>query len=177
MEKYNEYYDYIKKFEKNNKNFINKISFYREILDNQNKKMTCDEYYNLSNIMLENLDIKNIISYDHYMLVIDIMMITAINCDDYNKNYSNLMFEKAIKFGEENDNYSYQNFYDALNCAYTWMGTIKYAKKEYKEALILFNKVIANYNKVKDNPNYNIREKDSVPISRNYIEIINKTFS
>ena len=171
---YKNYLDVINKFEKNN-NKDSKVVFYRWILENNKKNMSIKEYYNLSIKMINNLDKEKVDNYDKYMLIMDILMITAIVCSD-NKciDFANNLFSMAISFGEENDKYSKQNYYDVLNCAYSWIGTIYFSNKEYEKALIVFNKVIDNYYKVKNEPNYKIKEKESVPISQKYIKEITK---
>ena len=163
---FNDYVDLIKKFEKQYGTDIEKkICFYRYLL-NSNKRVNLDEYYKLSKSFLRRLNINNVKSIEQYLLIIDIMMITAIMLDRYSDREKALeMFESAIKFGNKYSSYSKENYYDALNCAYSWKGVYCYNSFKYEEALLCFNKIIDNYN-------YFVKEKDSVPISEMYIRKI-----
>ena len=81
-------------------------------------------------------------------------------------------FNKAIEYGEKHKKESKERFYDEINCAYTWIGYYLYNEEDYNESLKYFKKVIKNYNSVKDDPNYSVNEKDSVPNSISYINSI-----
>ena len=109
----------------------------------------------------------------YYKLIIDYYILTAIECDMY-KDIDNAKkyFNKAIEYGEKHKKESKERFYDEINCAYTWIGYYLYNEEDYNESLKYFKKVIKNYNSVKEDPNYSVNEKDSVPNSISYINSI-----
>ncbi len=110
---------------------------------------------------------------DYYMLVIDVTILTALyfyRCQDFDESYN--YFLKAVKVGEDCFTESKKNYFDALNCAYTWVGFYDYQKHEYQKALTSFHRVLELYDLVKDDPNYFVKEADSVPNSIRYIDMI-----
>ena len=107
---YKNYLYVINEFEKDSK-IDKKIIFYRWILENNKKNMSIKDYYNLSIKTLDNLDKEKVDSFEKYMLIMDILMITAIVCSDNScAELANNLFNMAISFGEKNDKYSKQNF-------------------------------------------------------------------
>ena len=83
-------------------------------------------------------------------------------------------FKTAINCGEENINYSKEEYYNALNCAYSWLGVIYYNQKDIPNALSCFNKAVEHYNEVKDDPNYFVKEDQVIGICKGYIESLSK---
>ncbi len=124
---------------------------------------------NINNVLKKNKKKEN----PYYITLIDTYMLTALFCVS-NEDTVNARkyFNKSVKVGEDNFEESKKNYHDALNCAYTWVGYYLYSEENYKEALKCFEKVIELDNSVKDDPNYHLTEKDSVPNSIKYIEMI-----
>ncbi len=151
--------------------------FYRELFKIADSLDNVDFLIDVTGIITNNIYelLKNKIKdgNPYYMCLIDTYMLTAIYCYSNKENdKARDFFFKAVKTGEDNLEESKKNFHDALNCAYTWAGFYLYNEKKYDEALKLFNNVLRLYDEVKDDPNYHIREKDSVPNSLRYIELI-----
>ena len=75
---------------------------------------------------------------------------------------------------EKAEDPSKKNYYDIINCAYSWLVYYSYNDKNYDKVKEYCNKVLSNYNEVKDDPDYNITEKESVSICLNYLDSIKK---
>ena len=148
--------------------------FYRIILDFKSTLRDLPLSIEITDIVTDTL-LKKVKKNNnpYYKLIIDYYMLTALECDSY-KDIENAKkyFNKAIEFGEKYSKESKERYYDELNCAYTWIGYYLYQDKDYKNALKCFEKVMDKYNSVKDDPNYSVTEKDSVPNSISYIENI-----
>lgn len=85
-----------------------------------------------------------------------------------------IYFQNAVIFGENHSIFSKQEYFDSLNCAYSWAGVIYFNQKNKKEALNCFKKAVEHYNEVKDDPNYEVKEKDIITICKQYIEGLQK---
>lgn len=150
-----------------------RIIFYRVIVDKMNSSI--DFSFSIKILLkiyskIVDLEILNI---DSYLLKIDTIMILGI------QYFQNKQVEKskkkileAIQFGEKYIYFSKENYYDALNCAYSWMGYYYYQDGNLEEALTCFKKILSYDEEVKDDPNYYVKEENSVSMSRAYIEEI-----
>lgn len=114
-------------------------------------------------------------SYDSYFLVIDSLMLLGI---EYylikDKNNAIDYFKKVVDFGEKYRSYSKENYFDIINCAYSWLVYYSFEDGDYKTTAKYCNKVINNYLEVKDDPNYFVTEKESVDICKKYLDEIKK---
>ena len=151
--------------------------FYRELFKISENLDNVDFLIDVSNLISNNiyklLKKKNKNGNPYYMCLIDTYMLTALYCySNKESEKAREFFFKAVKVGEDNLEESKKNYHDALNCAYTWAGFYLFNEKKYDEALSYFETVLKLYDEVKDDPNYHIREKDSVPNSLRYIELI-----
>lgn len=121
---------------------------------------------------IEHLKIDN---YDSYFLSIDSLMLLGI---EYylikDKNNAIDCFNKVVDFGEKYKSYSKENYYDIINCAYSWLVYYTFEDGDYKTTEKYCNKVIDNYLEVKDDPNYFVTEKESVDICKKYLDEIKK---
>lgn len=116
---------------------------------------------------------KNKIDKQTYTTIMDANILTGIEL--YYKpdiNTAANHFKVAITCGEDNLNYSKEEYYNALNCAYSWLGVIYYNQKDIPNALTCFEKAIEHYNEVKDDPNYFVKENQVIGICKGYIETI-----
>lgn len=150
-----------------------RIIFYRVIVDKMNSSI--DFSFSIKILLkiyskIVDLEILNI---DSYLLKIDTIMILGI------QYFQNKQVEKskkkileAIQFGEKYIYFSKENYYDALNCAYSWLGYYYYQEGNLEEALTCFKKILSYDEEVKDDPNYYVKEENSVSMSRAYIEEI-----
>jgi tetratricopeptide (TPR) repeat protein len=87
---------------------------------------------------------------------------------------SQIYFQNAIIYGENHLDYSKKEYYDSLNCAYSWAGVIYFNQNNKIEAYNCFQKAIDHYNEVKDDPNYNVKEKDIIQICTQYVAGLQK---
>ena len=121
---------------------------------------------------IEYLEIDN---YDSYFLVIDSLMLLGI---EYylikDKNNAIDYFYKVVDFGEKYRSYSKENYFDIINCAYSWLVYYSFEDGDYKSTEKYCNIVIDNYLEVKDDPNYFVTEKESVDICKKYLDEIKK---
>ena len=121
---------------------------------------------------IEYLEIDN---YDSYFLVIDSLMLLGI---EYylikDKNNAIDYFYKVVDFGEKYRSYSKENYFDIINCAYSWLVYYSFEDGDYKTTEKYCNIVINNYLEVKDDPNYFVTEKESVDICKKYLDEIKK---
>lgn len=171
---YQSFCDLIEYYEKCEKKTY-KVYFYRKIIDSIDLINNLNEALDILNKVLINVNDISINDVFVYKLVIDVYVLTAIYYfTGKNYNTSEKYFDLSIEFGKKYDKLSKEDFYDALNCAYTWKAYYLRTRRENKEALLLYKQVIKNYEKVKDDPNYHVREIESVDISKKSIEEINK---
>ncbi len=166
-----EYQELIYLFEKEVKRKKQKedylANFYRLLLDNtslvNNAKYGLDVLKSICN----NVEKIKINSLFEYKVIIDAYVLTGIMTFQLKRlDESKIYFYKAINFGEQYRNYSKENYYDALNCAYTWYAYFFMMMKKYDGAEKIYNRVLTNYNEVKDDPNYFVTEKESVETSK-----------
>lgn len=151
--------------------------FYRTIFDLIQKLNLLDLMLSVSLEIIDNLN--RVVKEKHkkdnpyFMCLIDTYMINGICCDMVNKkDKARELFNSAVELGEKYLDESKKNFHDALNCAYTWAGVYLYNDQKYEESLKCFERVIELFNQVKFEPNYHIREVDSVPNSIQYIKVL-----
>lgn len=121
---------------------------------------------------IDNLEIEN---YDSYFLAIDSLMLLGI---EYyltkDKNNAIDCFNKVVDFGEKYRSYSKENYFDIINCAYSWLVYYSFEDGDYKTTEKYCDIVINNYLEVKDDPNYFVTEKESVDICKKYLDEIKK---
>ncbi len=124
---------------------------------------------------INEIDTLEINSYDSYFLVIDSLMLLGI---EYylikDKNNAIDCFNKVVVFGEKYKDYSKENYFDIINCAYSWLVYYTFEDGDYKTTEKYCNKVLDNYLEVKDDPNYFVTEKESVDICKKYLDEIKK---
>ena len=148
-----------------------RANFYRLILDREDIINNVNYSFDILLAIINNVETLKVNNIFVYKIVIDAYILGAIVASQINKSKeSEELFDKAIKFGEEHNGYSKDNYYDALNCAYTWKAYFYLSKREYSKAKLLYNKVVTNYEEVKDDPNYFVKEKQSVDTSKAYLE-------
>jgi tetratricopeptide (TPR) repeat protein len=151
------------------------VKYYRDLLQNNIKVKDIKLRISNYNVILNNVKDIPVDNYDTYKLIFDAYMLLAL---DYQAigyiNYAEVLFEDVINFGKKNDKYSKKDYYDLLNCAYSWMVYILYNRKDYKKAIEYCNIVINNYDSVKNNKGYHVSEIDSVKICKDYLNSINK---
>ena len=158
-----------------NNNFTNNyINFYKVLLKKIKQIKNIEIRINSLIIINENINKDDIINYDSYFIVIDTIMLLGIDYYLTNNNKAKKQFMDVVSFGEKYYYYSKENFYDIINCAYSWLVYYSYNEKDYSMVEYYCNKVINNYYEVKNDPNYNVQEKDSVDICIKYLEIIKK---
>lgn len=148
--------------------FKNKLESIKKIEDSNDMISELIKF----NKEIDNLEIN---SYDSYFLVIDSLMLLGI---EYylikDKNNAIDCFNKVVGFGEKYKSYSKENYYDIINCAYSWLVYYSFEDGDYKTTEKYCNKVIDNYLEVKDDPNYFVTEKESVDICKKYLDEIKK---
>ena len=148
-----------------------RANFYRLILDREDIINNVNYSFDILLAIINNVETLKVNNIFVYKIVIDAYILGAIVASQINKSKeSEELFDKALKFGEEHNGYSKDNYYDALNCAYTWKAYFYLSKREYSKAKLLYNKVVTNYEEVKDDPNYFVKEKQSVDTSKAYLE-------
>ena len=104
-------------------------------------------------------------------------VISNIVVGDYlikNNSEAKSYFNKVVSFGEKYNTYSKENYYDIINCAYSWLVYYSFGDKDYKTTEKFCRKVLDNYLEVKDDPKYFVTEKESVDICNKYLEEIKK---
>ena len=126
-------------------------------IDNSNTRIN-----ELVKIKDEIKDIK-IVDYETYFMVIDILMLLGIE-------YYLIKNNNEAKY----NTYSKENYYDIINCAYSWLVYYSFEDKDYKTTEKYCRKVLDNYLEVKDDPKYFVTEKESVDICNKYLEEIKK---
>lgn len=151
--------------------FYNKIRLLSEKTQSLHFVLSISDFLTkkIDSILQEKYPKKN----PYFMLLMDTYILTALyayRVESY--EISQTYFIKAVECGEKYLKESKKTYHDALNCAYTWVGYYLYNKGEYKEALPYFERVLELYEEVKDDPNYFVKEVDSVPNSVLYIEAI-----
>ena len=115
-------------------------------------------------------------SYDIYYTLIDILMLLGIEYYLINNiAIAKVYFNKVVTFGEKYPLYSKKNYYDIINCAYSWLAYYSFEDNDLTTAEKYCNIVINNYLEVKDDPNYFVTEKESVQICSKYLDEIKKT--
>ena len=165
--------NYIKEF--NNNNFDKSVTFYSKLLELVKKEENSSIRIKAINIIRDNIKDISINDYNSYFLFIDITMLLGIEYYLINNNdKAKYYFDIVVEFGEKYKNYSKKNYYDIINCAYSWLVYYSYNDKNYDKVKEYCNKVLSNYNEVKDDPDYNITEKESVSICLNYLDSIKK---
>ena len=90
------------------------------------------------------------------------------------KNNAIDYFYKVVVFGEKYRSYSKENYFDIINCAYSWLVYYSFEDGDYKTTEKYCDIVINNYLEVKDDPNYFVTEKESVDICKKYLDEIKK---
>ena len=157
-------------------NYSNNILvFYKRLSDLTKELDNSDKRINNFNIIKKEIENININNYDSYFLVIDTIMVLAIEYCLIKKNTEAIeLFNKVVQFGEKYNNYSKENYYDIINCAYSWLVYYSYEDKDYKSTKKYCNKVLSNYEKVKNDSNYFVTEKESVDICKRYLDEIKK---
>lgn len=109
----------------------------------------------------------------YYKIVIDAYIYTAIECFEQNLfDISLTLFKQVTDYGEKYRFLSKENYFDALNCAYWWLGYYYQTNKQNDKALACYKKIVNNYEEVKDDPNYFTTEKDTVNISLKNIKLL-----
>lgn len=140
----------------------------KEIKDHQ---IMIDELIKF-NEEIVSLEINN---YDSYYLVIDSLMLLGI---EYylvkNNKEANYYFNKVVELGEKYKDYSKDNYYDIINCAYSWLVYYAFEDKDFDTVNKYCNIVLRNYSTVKDDPNYYVTEKESVDICKKYLDALKK---
>ena len=135
-----------------------------------------DEIYKLTDIdKIQEIVLDIVKKNKEYRTVIDAYMIGAIRCYDLNEiDVAWKYFYEAAYYGEKNLKESKKDYYDALNCAYSWLG-VMYLNSGYKKAALdCFERIIELYNDVKDDKNYSVKEVESVPIALKYTKLLKK---
>ena len=92
----------------------------------------------------------------------------------YNNNINKYYFDIVVEFGEKYKNYSKKNYYDIINCAYSWLVYYAFEDKDFDTVNKYCNIVLRNYSTVKDDPNYYVTEKESVDICKKYLDALKK---
>lgn len=171
--------DYVKEFEKQISNLnINKNEyreyFYRNLLekfvDTANIKIIQDIVDSIMDLIKDSEHDKH-----KYALIMDSNILLAIRLYfEQDIDTAKEHFITAKEYGEQNIDISKNEYYNALNCAYSWLGAIEYQKGNITIAKEYFTQAVINYNEVKDDPNYNVREKDVIGICQNYLKAINR---
>lgn len=149
-----------------------RLQFYRSLLEKITDLIELEDYIKITDKIKEIYN-KEEIHFEGYLINMDIHVLTGIKSYFENKiDYAKNNFSTAIKIGENYKEYSKKDFYNALNCAYSWLGTIKFNEKKIENAYNLFCKAMKNYNEVKDDENYHVKETEVINICQNYIKFI-----
>ena len=137
----------------------------------QNHQIMIDELVKF-NEEIDSLEINN---YDSYYLLIDSLMLLGI---EYylvrNNEKAKCYFNKVVEFGETYKDYSKDNYYDIINCAYSWLVYYAFKNKDFDTVNKYCNIVLENYSTVKDDPNYYVTAKESVDICKKYLDALKK---
>lgn len=155
-----------------NKNKL-RSTFYRKIVEIYSDKAEISIYKEISNQILEIMQ-NSPEDQDKYSIIMDTNILLAIRLYiEKQIDQSEYYFKQSIEYGEKNQKYSKFEFYNALNCAYSWLGVIYYNKNNFEEAYECFNTAIQHYNEVKDDPNYFVKETEVIKTCQSYINVLN----
>lgn len=155
-----------------NKNKL-RNKFYRKIVETYSDKVEINTYKEVSNQILEIMQ-NSPESQDKYVIIMDTNILLAIRLYfERQIDQSEYYFKQSIEYGEYNKKYSKLEFYNALNCAYSWLGVIYYNKNNFEESYKCFKTAIEHYDEVKDDPNYFVKETEVIKTCQSYINILN----
>jgi tetratricopeptide (TPR) repeat protein len=171
-----QFIDFEEKINELNPSNINeyRLHYYRNIIENIIDNIDIIDLNRLANHIIITTN-KYIDDQHKYSLVMDTNILCGIRL--YSKKEiigSQIYFQNAIIYGENHQVYSKKDYFDSLNCAYSWAGVIYYNQNNKIEAYNCFQKAISHYNEVKDDPNYEVKEKDIIPICVQYITGLEK---
>ena len=155
-----------------NKNKL-RNTFYRKIIETYSDKTEINIYKEISNQILEIMQ-NSLEDQNKYSVIMDTNILLAIRLYfEKQIDESEYYFKQSIDYGEKNPKYSKSEFYNALNCAYSWLGVIYYNKNNFEKAYKCFDTAIQHYNEVKDDPNYFVKEKEVIKTCQSYINVLN----